>query len=174
MTTPVPFPPPLGLPASRLQDSGILKVEKPTSRHVLRSDFANTAPCRPHSPCPLASCPSSPCPCRPPMPLPASWALPVPCPTTADLMVFLLEIDLSLARGFGVPFGLSPTSAWNQQAPSCPLTPDSRDCYFRPLQSKVLWSVMGLVGPCTAPSAPATHTGHYSSATGGPWGAGRR
>ena len=41
-TTPIPFPHPLGLPASRLQDSGLLKTEKLTSQHVYNFDFANT------------------------------------------------------------------------------------------------------------------------------------
>ena len=124
LTTPVPFPPALGLPASRLQDSGILKMEKSASHHVLHFDFANTALCRPHPPrvhsflvfhpilhvIPHAS-------------FPASWSLPVPCPTTAHLLVFLPEIDLSLARGFGVPLGLSPTSDLESVSPFRALSP---------------------------------------------------
>lgn len=45
--TPIPFPHPLGLPTSRLQDSGLLKTEKSTSQHVFHFGFANAALSRP-------------------------------------------------------------------------------------------------------------------------------
>lgn len=124
--TPVPFPHPLGRPASRLQDSGLLKTEKLTSQHVYNFVFANTALC-----CPLSSLYpfishlsfASPVLSPPVLHLGLSWSL-VPCPKTAVLMVFFPEAHLSLAYGFGAPLGVSPLSAPESVSPfSHPLYP---------------------------------------------------
>lgn len=125
LTTPVPFPHPLDLPASRLQNSGILKSEKVTSQHVFHFDFANTVLYHlpsslypfvsrlsfiPHS-CPVSS-----------LHLGLSWSS-VPCPSTAVLMVFLPEANLSLAHGFRGSSWVIALLPWNQRAPFMPSYP---------------------------------------------------
>lgn len=143
LTTPAPFPHPLSLPASRLQDSGLLKSEKLTSQHVFPFDFANAVLYHPpslpvsirfssfipHS-CPVLS-----------LLLILSWPL-APCLNTV-FMVFLPEASLSLACGFGVPLGLSLISALESMSPFHTLLPLTLGTAvsrspFRPVQSKIL------------------------------------
>lgn len=109
LTTPVPFPHPLCLPASRLRDA-----EKLTSQHVFRFDFANTAlyhlPSLPVSIHFLSCCPSS-------FPVSGSPMALGPLLQSLVLMVFLPEANLSLAHGFGVPLGLPLTSTQESTSP---------------------------------------------------------
>ena len=178
--TPIPFPHPPGLPTSRLQDSGLLKTEKSTSQHVFHFGFANAAlsraPVLPASihfssfilyplscllSCILAS--------RGP------WSL---TPVLQISWSSYLIANLSLARGFGVLLGLSPTfdlesaSPFRALLPPIPGTAIPRSP-FRPFQSKVLLSVTDHTGPCPVPVCSRHTHRHHRECQGGPRGAGR-
>lgn len=88
----------------------------------------------------------------------ASWSLPVSYPTTADLVVFLPKIDLSLAHGFGVPLGLSATPDLESANLLCALSPLTLGTAvstspFRPFQSQVLWAVRAFLTAHTGATA---------------------
>ncbi|KAF6109530.1 hypothetical protein HJG60_010803 [Phyllostomus discolor] len=160
-TTPVPFPRPLGLPASRLQDSGLLKTEKLTSQHVYNFDFVNTALCC--SPVlPASTHVSSLIPQSRPVSCPASGPLTVlgPLPQNCSSHGLPPRSPPISGRWFGGSFwAISHFCPGISKPLSYLLTPYSRDCYFRIiLLSKA--KPFCLSGTVICPVCSATHTCH--------------
>lgn len=128
VTTPVPFPHPLGLPASRLQDSGLLKMEKSTlstSFTLILQTLPSTALLSSLHPfillfhSPFLSC------------LWASLGLgPLPQYCSSHGLPPRSQ-PISGLWFWGPSWMISHFYPRINKPYSCPFTPNSRDCYFK-------------------------------------------